>query len=143
MVPERWTSAAMPSFRLSTCSSSMRYKHQVETYGAGMEVVRRLRPITFTWKSDGARDLGFAAEEVAAIDPLLATYTAKGEIEGVKYRQLTTVLVNAANEQQRLIEQQQKRSSEQQRQIDALVHLVCGQNPAAELCSASRAASNR
>ena len=108
-----------------------------------MEVVRRLRPITFTWKSDGARDLGFAAEEVAAIDPLLATYTDEGEIEGVKYRQLTTVLVNAANEQQRLIEQQQKQIDDQRRQIDALLHSVCGQNPAAELCSESRVAKDR
>ena len=131
------------NFRLSTCSSSIRYKQQVESYGAGMDVVRRLRPITFTWKSDGARDLGFAAEEVAAIDPLLATYTDEGEVEGVKYRQLTTVLVNAANEQQRLIEQQQKQIDEQRRQIDALLHLVCGQNPAAEFCSESRAARNR
>ena len=126
------------SFRLSTCSSSIRYKRNVETYGAGMEVVRRLRPITFTWMSDGTRDLGFAAEEVAAIDPLLAIYTDEGAIEGVKYKQLTTVLVNAANEQQRLIEQQQKQIHEQQRQIDALLHLVCGQNPAAELCRAPR-----
>jgi len=110
---------------------------------SGNSVTRRLRPITSTWKSDGVRDLGFAAEEVAAIDPLLATYTGEGEIEGGKYRQLTTVLVNAANEQQRLIEQQQKRIDEQQRQIDALLHLVCGQNPAAELCSESRAARNR
>ena len=127
-----------PTFFLSTCSSSLRYKQQVETYAAGMDVVRQLRPITFKWKSGGARDLGFAAEEVAAIDPLLATYTERGEVEGVKYKQLTTVLVNAANEQQRLIEQQQQRIDEQQRQIDALRRLVCGQNPTAEFCSESR-----
>jgi hypothetical protein len=126
------------SFRLSSCSSSMRWKQQVETYGAGTEVVRRLRPIAFTWKSDGARDLGFAAEEVAAIDPLLATCTDEGEVEGVKYRLLTAVLVNAANEQQRLVERQQKQIDEQQRQIDALLHLVCGQNPSAGLCSESQ-----
>ena len=65
------------------------------------------------------------------------------QVVGVKYRQLTTVLVNAANEQQYLIEQQQKQIAEQQRQIDALLRLVCGQNPAAELCSESRAARHR
>jgi hypothetical protein len=123
-----------PTFFLATCSSSLRYKQRVENYAGGMDIVRRLRPITFTWTSGGDRDLGFAAEEVAAIDPLLATYTGEGEIEGVKYKQLTTVLVNAANEQQRLIDAQQKRIDEQQRQIDALRRLVCRQNPGAELC---------
>lgn len=56
----------------------------------------------------------------------------------MKYRLLTAVLVNAANEQQRLVERQQKQIDEQQRQIDALLHLVCGQNPSAGLCSESQ-----
>jgi hypothetical protein len=131
------------NFFLSTCSSSLRYKHHVETYAAGMDVVRRLRPITFTWTSGGVRDLGFAAEEVAAIDPLLATYTEDGRIEGVKYKQLTTVLVNAANEQQRLIEQQQKRIDEQQQQIDTLRRLVCAQARTADACAGGAAAKPR
>jgi len=62
--------------------------------------VARLRPVSFQWKDRDVRDLGFVAEEVAEIDPLLATYNDQGEIEGVKYRQLTAVLVNAIQEQQ-------------------------------------------
>ena len=41
---------------------------------AGLDLVRRLAPITFTWRDTGARDLGFAAETVAAVEPLLAIY---------------------------------------------------------------------
>jgi hypothetical protein len=33
----------------------------------------------------GPHDLGFGTEDVALIEPLLVTYNAKGEVEGVKY----------------------------------------------------------
>ena len=73
------------------------------------------------------KDVGFGAEDVAKVEPLLVTYNEKGEVEGVKYEKLTTVLVNAVKEQQAQIEAQQ-------RQIDALKKLLCGQNPNAEVC---------
>ncbi len=113
--------------QLSTCSSSLRYKTAVQPFLGGLDVVRRLRPITFRWKDGGRRDIGFAAEEVAKIEPLFATYNDKGDIEGVKYGQLTTVLINAVNQQQQLIEQQQQ-------QLDALKRLVCEGKPKAAIC---------
>lgn len=94
---------------LSSCSSSRRYKEAIQDLEAGGEVVERLRPVEFRWKQDRRRDLGFVAEEVARIDPLLVTYNADGEIEGVKYRQLTAVLVNALHEQSRRIERLESR----------------------------------
>ncbi len=84
-----------------------------------MEIVSRLRPIRFVWK-DGGPDIGFAAEEVEKIEPLLTFRNDKGEIEGVKYGQINAVLVNAIKELQA--------------QIDALTKLVCQTNPQAELC---------
>ncbi|MCA9369825.1 tail fiber domain-containing protein, partial [Candidatus Woesebacteria bacterium] len=87
---------------LSTCSSSQRYKENIESLDLGLNEVMQLRPVVFDWKADGMHDLGFVAEEVEQIDPLLATY-ANGQIEGVKYKQLTAVLVNAVQEQQSLI----------------------------------------
>jgi hypothetical protein len=87
--------------RLSTCSSSLRYKSEVRGFARGLDVVSRLRPIAFRWKDSGAEDVGFAAEEVAVVEPLLATYGEDGRIEGVKYKQITTVLVNAVQELRR------------------------------------------
>jgi hypothetical protein len=86
------------SFRLSSCSSSLRYKSDVRPFARGLDVVERLRPVQFRWKDSGAADVGFAAEEVEAVEPLLATYGEDGRIEGVKYKQVTTVLVNAVQE---------------------------------------------
>jgi hypothetical protein len=92
--------------------------------------------------------LGFVAEEVAAIEPLLTTTNEKGETEGVKYDRVATALVNAVNEQQTQIEAQneQIRSQQtqidaqaqqlklQQQQIEALKKMVCAENARAEIC---------
>ncbi len=108
------------SNQISTCSSSLRYKKDVEPFGGGLNIVNRLRPISFTWKDGGIKDVGFAAEEVEKIEPLLTTRNDKGEIEGVKYGQVTTVLVNALKEQQTEIEQLQDQIKLQQKQIGNL-----------------------
>jgi len=136
--------------RLATCSSSLRYKTAVRPFAAGLELVRRLRPITFMWKSDGTRDLGLAAEEVAQVEPRLVTHNPKGEVEGVRYNHLNVVLINAIKEQQAQIEQQQgqiklqqnqfgqqqEQIKLQQNQIESLNKLVCSVHPDAAVCQA-------
>ena len=100
-------------------------------------------------------DLGLGAEDVAAIEPLLVTYNAKGEVEGVKYDRLGVVLINAVNEQQAeiselravssgqknqiaelssKIEDQSSKIKAQQSQIEALTCLVCASNKDADIC---------
>jgi hypothetical protein len=92
------------SNQIATCSSSLRYKAQVEPFTSGLSLLGRLSPISFTWKDGGARDVGFGAEDIAAIDPRLAVFDEAGRVEGVKYDRLTAVLVNAVKEQQALID---------------------------------------
>ena len=105
---------------LSTCSSSLRYKKNVNPFTPGLNMVKKLRPITFDWKDGGMHDLGFGAEDVAKIEPLLVTHNARGEIEGVKYDRITAVLVNALKEQQSQIALQSKQIQLMQGQIVAL-----------------------
>ncbi len=129
------------SGQISQCSSSLRYKTDVQSFTGGLDIVRSLRPISFNWKDGGMRDVGFGAEEVNEIEPLLVTYNDKGEIEGVKYGQVTTVLVNAVNEQQaqiaeqqRITERQQQQLKQQQSLLEALKRSVCASNPIADVC---------
>ena len=122
------------SNEISTCSSSLRYKTNILPFSLGLNLVQRLRPITFAWKADGARDLGFGAEEVAAINPLLVTYNANGEVEGVKYDRISALLVNAIKEQQAQIEAQQKELKQQQMLINNLSNLICQLKPNASIC---------
>jgi hypothetical protein len=117
--------------KLAQCSSSLRYKTNLAPYRSGLDIVSRLQPITFDWKSGGMHDLGFGAEDVAKVEPLLTTRNKKGEIEGVKYDRISAVLVNAVKEQQAQIEEQEKQIEEQarllekqQKQIDVLNQVV-------------------
>lgn len=127
---------------IANCSaSSLRYKRDVETLEDGLSIVNRLRPIRFNWKEDGRSDIGFAAEEVEKIEPLLTFRSERGEVEGVKYQLMGVVLVKAVKEQQTQIEQQNEQIKRQQtlldaqqKQIDDLKKLVCSQNPQAEIC---------
>jgi FG-GAP repeat/PKD domain/Chaperone of endosialidase len=134
--------------QIAACSSSLRYKTNIAPFAFGLDLVRRLRPIRFEWKEGGLKDLGFGAEDVAAVEPLLVTYNARGEVEGVKYDRISAVLVNAVKEQQAQIEAQQIRLRQQQVDIEkqqqqlkqqgililGLKTLVCQQNPNAEFC---------
>ena len=129
------------SSQISSCSSSIRYKTDVRHFGSGLDLIRKLRPVSFTWKDGGMRDFGLVAEEVNKVEPLLTTTNDKGEVEGVKYDRVSVVLVNAINEQQKQIENQQKEVDtqksiieRQQAQIDALKKLVCSRKRVAAIC---------
>ena len=120
--------------QIADCSSSLRYKTNIAPFSSGLSLIKRLRPISFDWKTGGPRDVGFGAEEVAAINPLFVTYNSKGQIEGVKYDLLGVAFVNAFKEQQSQIEQQRDQIKKQQNQIDALRKLVCLDHPNADVC---------
>lgn len=126
---------------VASCSSSIRYKQNINPFVSGLSLIKQLRPVSFNWKADSKEDLGLIAEEVAEAEPLLVTHNAKGEIEGVKYDRIGVVLVNAVNEQQEQIEQQQSqikaqsdRLKKQQLEIDELKQIVCTLKPDAGVC---------
>ena len=88
------------SNEIAACSSSLRYKSNVADLALGLDTIAQLRPVTFDWKDSGQADLGFVAEEVQQLTPLLTTLNAQGQIEGVKYDRITAVLVKGMQEQQ-------------------------------------------
>ena len=126
---------------ISDCSSSLRYKTDIKPFSNGLSFINRLRPIAFSWKTDGMKDVGFGAEDVEKISPLLVTYNPAGQVEGVKYDRLSVVFVNAFKEQQgqinhqrEQIKNQQEQLERQQKQIEGLKQIVCSMNPRADLC---------
>ncbi len=123
---------------ISTCSSSIRYKTNVNYFRSSLDLIRKLRPVSFNWTVGGMADIGLVAEEVAEIEPLLTTTNDKGEIEGVKYDRVGVVLVNAVNEQQQLIETLQKTVLEQKHAIEELRKIVCSMRPEDRACRPDR-----
>ncbi len=143
------------SNQISLCSSSIRYKSNINGFSPGLNLVKRLRPVSFNWKADNREDFGLVAEEVADVEPLLVTRNEKGEVEGVKYDRVGIVLINAVKEQQAQIDLQQKLIAEQRNlieqqaeklegqqsaiekqrsELEALKKLVCSINRTAEIC---------
>jgi hypothetical protein len=100
------------SNRLAPCSSSLRYKTDLRPFAAGLAIINRLQPVSFTWKEGGMRDLGFGAEDVQKIEPLLVTYNSQGQVEGVKYDRVAVVLVNAIKELHQQLAAQQTQIEE-------------------------------
>lgn len=83
---------------IASCSSSARYKDQIETLDLGLDAVLNLTPVTYLWTSDNSADIGFIAEDIAKIDERLITRNEDGEVEGVRYGRLTAVLASAVQE---------------------------------------------
>jgi hypothetical protein len=104
-------------FQISECSSSIRYKKDVQAFTPGLGLLSRLRPVSFSWKKSGITDVGLIAEEVERVDPRLVTYNKNGEVEGVKYDRIGVVLLNAVQEQQTQIKSQQAQIKEQRQQL--------------------------
>jgi len=85
----------------TTCSvSSQRYKHNIEDLGIGIDFVNGMRAVSYQRNSDNAQEIGFIAEEIAALDSRLVFYEADGTtVRGVKYEQMTAVLTKAIQDQ--------------------------------------------
>lgn len=133
---------AMPLCRnasneISTCSSSARYKENINAFSSGLDLIRRLRPVTFNWKDGGMADMGLVAEEVAKVEPLLTSTNDNGEVEGVKYDRVSVVLINAVKDQQAQIEAQRlviDQLTKKVAELDDLKAYICGQKPDAQIC---------
>jgi len=110
-------------------SSSLRYKTDIGSFFGGLDVINELRPVTFRWKSSGTPDFGFVAEEVAAINPLFVSFGPGGVVEGVKYAQLTAVLVNAVKEQQEQLDEITKQTAKLATDSATLMDLLVKSTP--------------
>jgi hypothetical protein len=90
--------------QLGTVSSSRRYKEDIHDMGDASGGLLRLRPVTFRYKqpfNDGSKPIqyGLIAEEVAEVYPDLVVRSAGGQIETVKYQDLTPMLLNELQKQ--------------------------------------------
>lgn len=85
----------------TTCSvSSQRYKNSIEDLGIGIDFVNGMRAVSYQRNGDNAQEIGFIAEEIAALDSRLVFYEADGTtVRGVKYEQITAVLTKAIQDQ--------------------------------------------
>lgn len=99
----------------TTCLlSTRRVKKDIAPLDAGLAEVMALQPVSYELKPEHdpghlGRQVGLISEDVGAIDPRLISHEADGTPLGVRYQQLTAVLVKAIQEQQQEIQGLQRR----------------------------------
>jgi hypothetical protein len=81
--------------------SSARYKQDIQPIAAQKQKLQQLRPVTFHYKQEptGPLQYGLIAEEVAQVYPELVTRDAGGKVEGVRYEELTPLLLYELQQQ--------------------------------------------
>jgi hypothetical protein len=90
------TSITAPTY---TSTSSKRFKKKIKNLKNGLEIVSKLRPVVFDWKTkDLKNDIGLIAEEVNEIIPNLVGLDNKGQITGIDYGKLTPILIQAVKD---------------------------------------------
>ncbi|MCO5252177.1 MAG: tail fiber domain-containing protein [Candidatus Kapabacteria bacterium] len=108
---------------LTTATSDIRFKENIETLENSLERVMQLRGVSFTWKSNpeyGTR-IGFIAQEFENVMPELSFTNPADGYMGINYAEMTAVLAEAIKEQQQLIESQNTKIDELERKLEQLL----------------------
>lgn len=99
-----------------TNASDRRLKNNITTTQYGLEAVMKLRPVDYTMKKGGEKQVGFIAQELQEVIPELVDGQEgdleNGETLGVAYGQMVAVLTKAMQEQQAQIEELKKQNAE-------------------------------
>ena len=85
-------------------TSAKRYKQNIVSLQDQLDSIKKLKPVEFEWKETQKKDIGLIAEDVEKIYPQLIEYDDNGELMGVKYSKITSLLIKAVQEQQEQID---------------------------------------
>lgn len=81
----------------TTIFSDIRLKNNVENITNGLEIINKLRPVSFTWKNNNKKTIGFIAQEVEEILPEFVRDTTLDDkiIKTVKQDKLIPYIVDS------------------------------------------------
>ena len=115
--------------QLGTISSSRRYKQEINDMGEASGRLLDLNPVTFRYREarqdgDVPLEYGLIAEEVAEVFPDLVVFNSEGQPETVKYRLLSSLLLNELQKQHQQLGGQMAEISELKGQLTELSEIV-------------------
>jgi trimeric autotransporter adhesin len=111
--------------QLGVLASSERYKTGIAWMSVDPEKLQQLRPVTFHLKTEpkGAVQYGLIAEEVNTVYPELVVRDETGRIQGVRYEELTPMLLSEVQRQHVELQQQAVLLQDALRQVAELRQL--------------------
>jgi hypothetical protein len=91
-------------------TSALKYKTNIQPLEPQLSKVTQLEPVTFDWidKPNPKTNIGLIADEVEKLYPEFVSKTEDGEIEGIEYSKLTTVLIQSIKELKEIVDKQQE-----------------------------------
>jgi hypothetical protein len=111
--------------------SDIKLKENIELLDGSLEKVMKMKPIKFRWRDDinhkkaGTEDEGFIAQEMEEIVPVIVEevkcgtwWSGSDTYKKINYNKITTYLVGALQEQQKMVEQQKNVIEQQQEMIN-------------------------
>ena len=142
----------VPSYRLHvngsvagvgayTSLSDKRFKKEIASLAGGLDIVKKLHPVTYQWKEVNGKDFGmkgiqtgFIAQELEEVFPsMVITLDDSLQTKNIKSAELIPVLTKAIQEQQEIInelqkekERQNKQIAENKKELDKLRELIYG-----------------
>jgi hypothetical protein len=107
---------------LTTTTSDIRLKENIEPLNNSLEKVLKLQGVNYTWKSDSLhiRKIGFIAQDMEKVFPEFVFTNPNDGYKGINYPDITAVLTEAIKEQQKQIEDLKTTNLNQQNKIEFL-----------------------
>ena len=84
-------------------SSALRYKEDIKPLNSQLDKVMQLKPVSYTWSPTQDQHIGLVAEEVNKLYPEFIGHNNKGEVEGIQYSKMVSILIQSIQEQQKQI----------------------------------------
>jgi hypothetical protein len=84
----------------------------------GIDELLQLNPVSYSWLSNGSRDIGFIAQEVRAVIPELV-YGTEGDYS-LSYGHISALLTRSIQQQQRSVDRLSKTESSTREQLDSM-----------------------
>jgi hypothetical protein len=86
----------------------------------GLDIIKRLRGVSFTWKETGEDSVGLIAQEVEKVLPELVSTDSKTGLKSVQYGNIVGPLIEAVKEQQTEIDELKSELKALSEKVDAL-----------------------
>jgi hypothetical protein len=95
---------AGPSLTFTRGVSAKKYKKEIEEIPTGTFKLDELKPVVYTLKDSGAREVGFVADDLMGTSWQPFVVQMNGEVEALNYQHMVTGLVDVIKQQQKLID---------------------------------------
>ncbi|MCB0402191.1 MAG: tail fiber domain-containing protein [Flavobacteriales bacterium] len=103
-----------------TVFSDRRFKENIQAITNPIQLVQSLNGVTYNWKSSGLKDIGFIAQDVEEVLPIIVHTNEETGYKSMDYARMTPILIEAVKEQQKIIEELQKKQAALEQQLNEL-----------------------